>query len=301
MSRKVKKTRDARPSATGERFQFAGLRPLLPVACVVTALILATGGMEYLKSRVLAAPEYNPPVKINLQYLKGSEWVEREGWLPRITTAIQVPTGRKLMDASLLTAVAERASATGWVRSVERVARGTDGSINLLCEYRRPIAMVLTDRGKYIPIDREGVRLPEEYDVQSVDANSGWMRILGVHSEAPAVGKAYGNSGRGKDEDALAAVQLAALLFDQEEIAPKISGIDVTNFNGREDKFKTHIRLWTRDGRVIRWGSAIGREVEEPQVTDKLRNIALWLKRSSPQAYVDVSVYRNGVLAPLGR
>jgi hypothetical protein len=173
-----------------------------------------------------------------------------------------------------------------------------DGSIHVCCDYRRPIAMVLTNTGKYVPIDKDGVRLPEEYD--RVEGDSGWMRILGVQAETPKPGHAYGEDGR-TDTDAVAAVRLAWLLFSQDDISARISGIDVTNFNGREDKYKTHIRLWTRDGRMVKWGSAIGSEVEEPGVTDKLKNLALWLKRGSPQAYADLSVYRNGVVAPVGQ
>jgi hypothetical protein len=286
------KTRPARPPV-----QFAGLRPLLPVIGVCGVLFGVVCGLEVLRHRVHNAPEYNPPLRIKLEHLPGNDWVEQEGWLPRIASAIQLSKQQKFMDSDLLRSVADQILKTGWVRTVEQVRRDTDGTVRVACDYRRPIAMVLTNRGKYIPIDKDGVRLPEEYD--NVDSESGWMRILGVQAEPPQVGHSYGEAGR--DEDAVAAVKLAGLLFAQDEIAPRISGIDVANFGGREDKHKTHIRLYTRDGRWAKWGSAPGSEVYEPDVADKLKNLVLWLKRGSPQAYADLTAYRNGVLAPIGQ
>jgi len=296
VSRKLKKHRRTPTPASPDEVRFAGLWPLLPAAAVLGLLIATICGLEYLRAQVLAGSEYNPPLKIKLEYPEGSEWVEQEGWLPRISASVKLSTDRKLMDSNLLPALADQLRDSGWISHVLQVTRDMDGTVRARCEYRRPIAMMLTNRGKYIPVDKDGVRLPEEYD--KVESDSGWMRILGVQSEPPAVGHAYGE--KTPDHDAVAAVRLAALLFGQDEIAARISGIDVTNFEGREDKYKTHIKLWTRDGRVVKWGSAIGREVYEPKVTDKLRNLALWLRTNSPQAYADLTVYRNGVLAPIG-
>lgn len=297
MGRKLKKRREARGQKPAAEARLAGLGPLLPVGAVFAVVALTIGGLEWLRGRVLSVPEFNPPLKLQMEYLAGAEWVAQEGWLPRIASCVKLPDDSRLMSADLLETVAEQFAASGWVRSVERVSRGTDGTIRVCCDYRRPIAMLLTNRGKYIPVDKDGVRLPEEYP--EVETDSGWIRILGVQSDPPPVGQAYGVSGR--DEDAVAAVRLALVLFSQQEIADKISCIDVANFNGRENKYKTHIQLWTRDQRRIDWGSAIGREVEEPELAYKLRNLVLWLKSNSPQAYADLTTYRNGVLAPIGR
>ncbi|MBI4579071.1 MAG: hypothetical protein HY718_05170 [Planctomycetes bacterium] len=285
MNRKVRKRQLQVREPAAPRW--AGLGPLAPAAAVLGVILVTVCGMEILRHRVMSVPEYNPALSVKLEYPPGSEWVEQEGWLPRIGSCVRLPPEQRLMDENLLSGVAEQMLASGWVRGVSRITRGMDGVIRVCCDYRRPIAMLLTNHGKYIPIDQDGVRLPEEYD--QVDSDSGWMRILGVQADPPQIGHAYGEGGR-DDADAVAAVRLAALLFAQEEIVNRISGIDVTNFNGREDKYKTHILLWTRDHRPIKWGSAIGSEVEEPEVADKLRNLVLWLKRSSPQAYADLSV-----------
>jgi hypothetical protein len=250
--------------------------------------VLSVCGLEWLRGQVLAIPEYNPEPKVQLEYLAGSEWVQQEGWLPRIHASIQLPD-KGYMDDRLLEEVARQVAATGWVRRVHQVVRGMDGTIRVCCDYRRPIAMVLTNRGKYIPVDKDGVRLPEEYD--RVEADSGWMRILGVQTEPPPVGRSYMDL-RGGNSDGAAAVRLAFLLFSQAEIGDKISGIDVSNCND--------IVVYTRDGGKFRWGSAIGREVEEPEPAYKLRNLALSLRTNSPQACADLTVYRNGVLVHSG-
>ena len=73
---------------------------------------------------------------------------------------------------------------------------------------------------------------------------------------------------------------------------------------GRNDKRANHICLRTRDGGKIDWGSAIGEEIEEPSARDKIRTIALYFKKGSSQAQVDVSVYEGveleeGVSVPM--
>lgn len=306
MSRKVKKKKVSRTQRPPSEPRFAGLGPLLPVGAVVGVLVLTLCGLEWLRGQVLSDPEHNPQIKIELDYLPGSEWVEQEGWLPRIQASIRLPLDEtrstpdepvhmSFMDPNLLSAVARNVMATGWVRSVEQVVRGMDGTIRVCCDYRRPIAMVLTNSGTYIPVDKEGVRLPEEYN--RMDADSGWMRILGVQTEPPGIGASY--SERRRESDAVAAVQLAYLLFSQSEIADKVTAIDVTNYGGRESRFKDHIVLYTRNGGQFMWGSAIGREIEEPNLADKLRNLALYLRSNPPPARADLTIERNGVVVHL--
>ena len=101
--------------------------------------------------------------------------------------------------------------------------------------------------------------------------------------------------------DALAAIKLAALIFDQGwEISSRISAIDVSNFRGRQNHRNCHIKLWTPDGTPITWGSAIGEEIEENTPAEKLAQIAVMLKRGGPQAQVDISTLPNRsiIIAP---
>jgi hypothetical protein len=165
-----------------------------------------------------------------------------------------------------------------------------DGTIGIHCDCRRPIAMLLTQQG-YIPIDQEGVRMPEVY--ASVGASSGWLRIVGVESPLPQVNEPF------RGEDVQAAVRLANLLFEQGDFFTiGISAIDVINFRGRKDKRACHVKLWTPDGTEIKWGSAIGEEVEENTPIEKLAQIAVMLQEGGPRAQVDVSVYPMRTIVP---
>jgi len=287
--RKHRNKPPASPPEADERWLRAVLRPLVSVLSLGAVLAGAAYGLEQLKNRLYALPEYNPPINFELAQLEDVPWVEKEGWRPRILHSIHLPANRGGSESELLENIARQLEASGWVSRVRRVWKETHGTIRLACEYRRPIAMLETSGGRYIPVDKDGVRLPEVYD--RVPSELGWMRIVGVQSEIPEVGTPF----RGSAGDAVAAVRLAALLFDQPQIGPQISRIDVSNFDGRRDRRENHIRLWTRDGRRIDWGSAIGREMEEATVEQKLRNLVLLLKNESAQARADISTYPNTV------
>ncbi len=268
----------------------ADLAPLASALSLIVILGGAVYGLERVRGHVLALPEFNPPVELKLH--DPPEWVQTEGWSPRILSSIHVPdpgAPGDQADGHLLPDIAHQLAESGWVSSVDQVVRGLDGTVRIACEYRRPIAMILVDlegQTKFIPIDRDGVRLPEIYD--RVDPGAGWLRIIGVETPPPEVGQAYAG------DDAVEAVRLAALLGEQEDIAPHIADVDVRNFLGRRDKRRPHILLWPRQGtEPFIWGSAIGQEIEEADAADKLRNLAVSLRRASPQAAVDLSVFSN--------
>ncbi len=293
MKRRRHKNKPAAPANEPvDRWGATGLQSLRSLAGLFSLVIVigaAVYGLERLKGRVYALPEYNPPVKVELA--EPPAWVEQEQWSPRILSSIRLDSITSGLDEMLVRQVADQINRSGWVAAVKRVTQNMDGTIRIACDYRRPIAMVQTRRG-YIPVDRHGVRLPEVY--QQVPDGSGWMCLFGVKAETPEVGEPF------QGDDAVAAIRLACVLFDQ-DFARRIVAIDVQNFRGRINKHDTHICLRTLDRGRIDWGSAIGEEIEEPSVQDKLRTIALYFKKGSSHAQVDVSVYRNGWIEPRER
>ncbi len=283
MSRARQKSKNNEPDGQGRLQALRALAGLLAVTCVVGGVIYA---LERVKAHVYALPEYNPAVQVDL--VDAPEWVDVEGWRQRILAAAKIPPGQTWLDNDLVSAVADGMARSGWVSRVKRVSQCPDGRILIACDFRRPIAMMQTARG-FIPVDNEGFRLPEVYP--EVPDGTGWIRISGLESATPDVGQRF------LGEDAVAGVQLANLLFEQ-EFASRITCVDMLNFRGRHDKRANHICLRTRDGGKIDWGSAIGEEIEEPSAKDKIRTIALYFKKGSSQAQVDVSVYRNGWIEP---
>lgn len=268
----------------------AGAGALVSALGLAVVLAAAVYGLERMRDRVLSLPEYNPVIKVELG--SAPDWVNREGWRGRILSAVELPENEQWLGGDLLRCVYDQMMHSGWVSQVRRVTQDVDGTVRIFCraeDYRRPIAMLLTQEG-YLAVDRQGVRLPEVYDF--VGEDSGWMRVVGLETPPPAIGSAFA-----EDTDAMAAVRIATLIFDQ-EFAPRITGIDVTNFRGRRNRRENHVTLRTRDGGTIIWGSAIGEEMEELSAAEKIANIALYFKKGSRQAYADVSVYRGGWIEP---
>ncbi len=282
MSRKAKRQRNG--SAEEQSPPLLGvLRPLAPLLGMAAVVAAAVCGLERVKARVYDSSAYRPAA-IKLALTHPPDWVVRERWQDRILASIAAPDAARWMDEGLTRRVADELAASGWVKSVNRVAKRMDGTIEIAADFRRPIAMLMTDEG-YVPLDAEGYRLPEVYD--RVEANSGWIRIRGVTAPVPKVNARFEEE---TAPDAVAAVRLASLIFGQGwEISSRISAIDVGNFRGRQDRRECHIKLWTPDGTLIKWGSAIGEEIEENSAVEKLAQIAVMLKRGGPQAQVDVS------------
>ncbi len=265
----------------------SSLRPLLPLICTAVLIGAAVWGLERIKARVYSSSAYQPAA-IKLALVNPPDWVVREKWQDRILSTVTVPSPEKWMNEDLTRHVADQLERSGWVKSVQRVAKRMDGTIEIAADFRRPIAMVGVEQG-YVPVDRDGVCLPEVYE--RVEANSGWIRIRGIESPAPKVNTAFDEVAA---PDAVAAVRLASLIFDQGwDISSRISAIDVSNFRGRQDRRDCHIKLWTPGGTLIKWGSAIGEEIEENTPAEKLAQIAVMLKRGGPQAQVDISTLPN--------
>lgn len=291
MSRQRRKNRNRPGDESSEPLSYESFIPLIAAVSLFVAAGAAVYGMERLKKHVYALPEYNPPIRVELA--DPPDWVEREGWRDRILGCVQIPADQQWLDEALVRAIGDQINRSGWVSRVERITQSTDGTIRIACQFRRPIAMVRVSEG-FVPVDREGVRLPtgsgtQLYDL--VDDDSGWMKIEGVSTGLPEVGEAFGG------DDALAAVKIASLIF-QQEFALRISRIDVRNFRGRLNKRENHIRLLTRDGGEIKWGSAIGEEIEEASATDKIKTIMMYFRKGPPQAHVDISVFPNRWIEP---
>jgi len=290
MKKQGRKQNASKAELSGGTGPRPGPRPLLPFLCMVGVVSGAVYGLEQLRRYVYSLPEYHPAA-IRVKLLDPPDWVEREQWGPRILSAVEVPPEDAWMDEQLPMKVAKQLTDSGWVRQVERVSRHMDGTIEVACTYRRPIAMLSTDAG-YVPVDADGFRLPEVYE--QVGVESGWLRICGVQTATPRVNASF------QGEDAKAAIRLASLIFAQGwEISSRISAIDVANFRGRQNRRESHIKLWTPKGHLIKWGSAIGEEIEEPTAAEKLANIAIMLRRGGPQAQVDVSVFPDAAVLPI--
>ena len=269
-----------------------GRGAVLVLLTLVGLLSAASAGMQHLKSRVDSLPEYNPKPKLVL--MDTPKWFDQEGWRQQVLASIHLSEKPNWLDGKLVHDVADQLSASGWVAQVKRVTQDIEGNIRIWCDYRRPIAMVETKRiddeaGEYVAIDKDGVRLPQVYKNAG---EHGWLEILGVEAGVPEPGQPF------KGEDAAAAARLAQII-EQQDIAPQVCAIDVSNFHGRKDRTRNHIflRLRSSAGAITwTWGSAVGEEFEEPNWQEKVRLIQATLRHGHPTAEVDLTSYRDGVI-----
>lgn len=261
-------------------------RGTITTVVILGVAVVAGIGLSRVRERVYAGADDAVAIR--------PVWDEKPAWLPShvtdgITRAVLARSDLRLIDPSFAKRVAETVATNGWVQRVRRVEKFADGRVELVCEFREPIAAVYQFPNYYL-IDREGVRLPGLYD------GAGELPLIqGARSPAPAEGEKW------IGEDLHAGIRLAALLGDQ-IYAYQVAGISVENYNGRLKRDDTHIRIQTvadREGTiggVVLWGSAIGREAEEPTADEKLEILAAnWQQTRRIDAgldWIDVSVGR---------
>jgi len=193
-------------------------------------------------------------------------------------------------EADLCRALAERLAPSGWVAKVNFVRRGGDGCFHVSCRYRVPFALV-QQGGQFRLVDEEGVRLPGTYRYDPA-----WPLLQGLAAVAPEPGY------RWDGEDLQAGLDLIRLL-QAEPYAAQITGVLVDNFNGRYDRRQAHLQLATdQAGGRIRWGSPLGREMEENQPAQKLALLRENFRRTgradAGHPVIDVSTFPDRFTIP---
>lgn len=191
-------------------------------------------------------------------------------------------------EETLCRRIGAQVRTSGWIESLRHVRRKPDGRIEISARYRLPVASVPLGAGVAL-IDAVGTRLPGTFAHQP-----SWPVVVGVKASAPPPGDVW------VGEDLQAALDLLAVL-GPEEFAPQVAGVDVRNFGGRLDGLLPHIDLLTdRAGGRIRWGSAIGREVEENAPAQKIAllrtNFHQTGRIDGGYSVIDVSTYANEVI-----
>lgn len=157
-------------------------------------------------------------------------------------------------DHAMLVDTRNALEANPWVSKVYEVRRAyrekPGDTVEIDCEYRVPTALVKWGANYWL-VDRQGYKLPEQYEAGDVDkivkVDDGRVdiRIIdGVHHAPPATGKKW------IGDDVAAGLEMVALLADK-PYAQQILHVNVAHFgNPREP----HIVLVTKEGTEIRWG-----------------------------------------------
>jgi len=258
-------------------------RSLLLTALALTAAAGTVYGMFRLDAHVRRTQRDAGPPRI--------VFAERPPGMERITEdALAHFADVSWSHPTLCQDIADALRATGWVREVTRVHRYPDQRVDVACTFRKPVAMVLANRGCCL-IDVDGVRLP------------GWYRndptfklIVGISEPPPVAGESW------KGQDARAAVELVQFLA-AEHFNDQITGVIVERASGRTDDRGMQLVLATdlAGGRIV-WGSPIGEEIEENTAEQKLELLRSNFRRfgrvDADRAQLDVSVHPDRILAP---
>lgn len=175
------------------------------------------------------------------------------------------PTGvRSAFDRELLLDAKKSLSDNPWISKVYEVRRayrnGPGDTLEIDCEYRAPAALVKWG-AYYWLVDRDGYKLPEQYEYADIDKivrvqdERIDIRIIeGVHRPPPETGKKW------QGDDLAAGLEMAALLADK-PFAQQIDRISVAkHHNPREP----HVVLITRFNTEVRWGRTPKELEKEP-------------------------------------
>ncbi len=185
-------------------------------------------------------------------------------WIRSDVTANAVTHGQlrdaNLLDRELVLQVKQAFSMQPWVKRVRRVNKQYPSTVEVVVEYRRPLAMVEVPAGMFpgydyeglLPVDEEGFLLPVEIEEQEATQ---FPKIAGVDtSPAGPPGSPWGDT---RVAQAAQIVNLLKEIWEPLElrrviVPPRRSSVD----SPEEDPFL----LITKQGRQFAWGSAPGEE-----------------------------------------
>ena len=184
-----------------------------------------------------------------------------------------------LLDRQATAKIASAFALHPWIREVVSVRKLPGGEVEVLADFRRPVAMVLhqdpgtvsststngSPRVLFLPVDRDGTVLPTDDFARSETRNYIHIDVPGVTATQKFLGVPYG------DRRVEAAARLAAVLADYREQA-QIRVISARA--GLRGEAIPQLELTTFDGKRLFWGSPPGQErAGEPLAATKLRSL----------------------------
>ncbi len=247
---------------------FAFGRGLKTIAIVFVLAAVVTG-FYYLERYVKEVIPFSEKTGI-LELVNPPEWVN-EALKEKIYRAA-ISNGEDLkLDEDAARSVQHNLDANVFWLDVIRV-QITDESIRIRADWRKPVAFVKYGLQKFFVnselVVLDFVPLPELPIVE--------VKGLSAKAEIPQPGSIWQHA------DLAAAVDILVYLDKMDELVTpdkpllyEIAGIDVRNFNGRENSNYPHIILYAKDRTEIIWGAEIGlwqRYLEAPD-SEKLAKL----------------------------
>ena len=251
---KARQARAPRPVRQPKRVDAATLERRKRIRHVVLGVVISAAAVlaviaaaEWLKSQMLK----DLPVS-RVVVADAPDWLDASAIKEIESDAMEV-VGEDPADKNLAQKVAAKLAGNIWIKKLPAggVINNYDGSLSIRCEYRKPLAIVGSG-GVWVRVDREALVLPGRFLRSGVPAGK-YREILGVKSNPPAEGQVW------TAEDLLAGVNILRLI-DGKPFTKEITAIDVSNYRGRLNTYKSHIVMSTEKQSELRWGRAIGTE-----------------------------------------
>jgi hypothetical protein len=252
-----KKQKSRRPGPNLIRFL-----KISSIACAVVAV----GLILYFAEKYIKATK---PVKTGpVVLMDAPQWVG-EQLKAKILASAGGRTFRLDEDAAQL--VAENLESVAWLDDIKALT--TDKSIQVRAEFRKPIALVTSGLSPFY-VDAEQVVLdyvpmPHLLIVQ--------IKGLSMLTKVPRFGQVW------HQDDLAAAIMLIdrinkmdRTVTPQKPLLHEIAIIDVSNYNGRQDKRQPHIILYTKDNTTIIWGAELGTWQKYLESTDEQKLAKLY-------------------------
>ena len=234
-------------------------------ACLLTlaAIVLALHCLDGYVKNVAKARD----LQLTIKLLNVPHWVG-----PSLSRDICLSSGVRsddfILDKQATTRWHANLSHNPWVKHVRHIHRRYDGLVELDCELRRPIASVSQPNGTFY-LDADGVVLPRGELAPSEQL----VQLRGDAAALPEPGSTVNSAAL------LAGLQVLAMIRCVDEDMPEpqrlwseLAILDVSNYQGRSDLERPHLKLYTTNDTEIRWGAAVGqaRPWHEAPAKDKL-------------------------------
>ena len=239
------------------------LTSVLKISAIVCVIAAAGIGLVFLDKYVKKAVPVSERIG-SLELVDVPAWVNEA--LEEKIYAAATADGRDLkLDEDTAPSVQQNIETlVAWLDEV--TVQVTHNNIRIKGRWRKPIALVKWGLHKFY-VDSELVVLDF---VPMPNLPIVWIKGLSVTTETPQPGEVW------RRDDLAAAVAILAQLERMDKLVTpdkpllyEIDGIDVSNFNGRENTRSPHIILYTKDNTEIIWGAEIGTWQRYLEATDE--------------------------------
>ena len=273
-----------------------GLIRLLKISSIAL-VVIAIGTLLIFAEKYVRTT--NPTGTGPVVFVNAPEWIG-EQLKSKILTYVGGRTFQ--LDEQAAQQVAKNLSASAWLSEIKAIT--TDKEIQVYATFRKPVALVQSGPSPFY-MDAEQVVLdyvpmPHLLIVE--------IKGLSPTPQMPRYGDVWNSN-----ELSAAIKLLNRIIRMDKDITPtkpllrEIASIDVSNYNGRKNRSRPHIVLFTRDNTEIQWGAELGAWQKYLESTDEQKLAKLYgyyqayNTLSAGAKYINLRDPRDNIPLPIDR